>query len=258
MSRVIYIHWNAAEAEERVERLREAGFAAEVFASRDGADLKVLLDDPPGAFVIDLGRLPAQGRDLAIWLRQKKSVRGVPVVFVGGPPAKVARLREVLPDAGYAEWDGVAEAVRKAIAAPPAKPVVPGVFAGYSGTPLPKKLGIKAGSVVMLLGAPEDFEDTLGTLPERVRFKRQARGQTDLVMLFSQSKSELRRRFPAAARAVAENGSLWMCWPKKASGVVSDLTQDLIRGQGLDNGFVDYKIAAIDATWSGLRFARRR
>lgn len=258
MHRVIYVHWNAAEAADRAERLRDAGFAAEVFASQDVADLQAVLDDPPEAFVIDLGRLPAQGRDLAIWLRRKKSVRQVPVVFVGGPPAKVAKLRQVLPDAGFAEWDGVAEAVRGAIAAPPEKPVVPGVFAGYSGTPLPKKLGIKAGSTVMLLGAPEDFEDTLGTVPERVRFKKQARGEADLVMLFTKSKSELRRRFPVAARAVAENGSLWMCWPKQASGVATDLTQDLIRRQGLDNGFVDYKIAAVDATWSGLRFARRR
>ncbi len=258
MSHIVYVHWNAVEASERVERLRNAGFAAKIFASQAGSDLKQLLDDPPEAFVIDLGRLPAQGRDLGIWLRQRAPTRGVPLVFVGGPEAKVAKTREVLPDASYVEWDGVAEAVRKAVASPPKNPVVPGVFAGYSGTPLPKKLGIKAGSVVMLLGAPADFEYTLGTLPERVRLKKQARGEADLVMLFNRSASELRRRFPVAARAVAEKGSLWLCWPKKASGVQTDVTERLIRGHGLENGFVDYKIAAIDSTWSGLRFARRR
>ncbi len=129
---------------------------------------------------------------------------------------------------------------------------------GYSGTPLPKKLGIKAGSAVALLGAPADFESTLGGVPEGVRFKKQARGKADVILLFARSRTELRRRFPSAANAVAETGRLWMCWPKKASGVATDLTQDAVRGQGLDNGFVDYKIAAIDATWSGLCFARRK
>jgi glutaredoxin len=258
MSRVVYVHWNVEEAAERVERLRGAGLAAEVFASRDGADLRALTEASADAYVIDLGRLPSHGRDLAIWLRQRKPSREVPVVFVGGKPAKVEGIREVLPDAAFADWDGVAETVREAVAAPPAKPVVPGVFAGYSGTPLPRKLGIKTGTTLMLLGAPEDFEDTLGTLPEEVRIKRQARGEADVVMLFARSASELKKRFPVAAGAVAEKGSLWMCWPKKASGVESDLSESLVRGHGLDNGFVDYKIAAIDATWSGLRFARRR
>ena len=133
-----------------------------------------------------------------------------------------------------------------------------GETSGYSGTPLPKKLGIKAASVVALLGAPEDFETMLVPLPEGVRFKRRARGQADVVLLFAASKRELRRRFPAASRAVAEKGCLWMCWVKKSSDVATDLTQGAVRGQGLDNGFVDYKIAAIDATWSGLCFARRK
>jgi len=92
-------------------------------------------------------------------------------------------------------------------------------MAGYSGTPLPKKLGIKSGETVTLLGAPDDFDATLGELPDDVRVRRQARGTADRVLLFARSLAELRRRFAAAERLLGERGALWICWPKKASGV---------------------------------------
>lgn len=258
MRRVTLIHWHAAEAAERAERLRRLGYAAEPATPRGLAELRALGESRPAAFVIDLGRLPSQGRDLAIWLRRAPATRRVPIVFAGGDPQKVAKVRELLPDAAYAEWDGIRDALRRALSSPPAEPVVPGVFAGYSGTPLPKKLGIKAGSVVALLGAPADFRETLGELPPEVRLKRQARGSADVILLFARSRAELARRFPAADRALAEKGSLWLAWPKQASGVATDLDQAAVRRFGLDRSYVDYKIAAIDATWSGLRFARRR
>ncbi|TNF71135.1 MAG: DUF3052 family protein [Acidobacteria bacterium] len=131
-------------------------------------------------------------------------------------------------------------------------------MAGYSGTPLPKKLGIKGRSVVALLGAPDDFEETLGALPEKVRLRHRASGQSDLVLLFTKRQKELERRFPVAVRTMAEGGSLWIAWPKQASGVATDLTQNKVRAYGLANGLVDFKICAIDETWSGLRFARRK
>jgi hypothetical protein len=230
----------------------------ELVTPRGGNSLQSLVEDPPDAFVIDLGRLPAQGRDLAIWLRGRKATCHVPMVFVGGDPDKVVRVRQLLPDAVYAEWRSIRGAIRQAIQNPPTDPVKPGAMAGYSGTPLPKKLGIKTGSVVALLGAPDDFEETLGKLPDEVRLRRQARGRCDLVLLFSKTLAELERRFPAAVRTTAEGGSLWIAWPKTASGVATDLTQNKVRGYGLDNGLVDFKICAIDETWSGLRFARRK
>jgi len=132
------------------------------------------------------------------------------------------------------------------------------VLAGYSGTPLPKKLGIKAESTVALLGAPPGFEKTLGRLPDGVRLRHDARGRPDRIVLFVRSTAELARRFPVAARALAPGGGLWIAWPKKASGVETDLTQTHVREFGLGRQFVDYKICAIDDTWSGLQFARRR
>lgn len=257
MKRVVLFHWNADEARERAQLLERAGHEVEAHAVPDLARLRGLGDAPPDAFVIDLGRIPSQGRDLATWIRRQKGTRTVPIVFVGGAPEKVARVRKLLPDAQYATWDGVGRVLETAVDRAPESPVVPGAMAGYSGTPLPKKLGIREGGVVALSGAPEAFEATLGSLPPGTRIRRQARGPADVVVLFVKSRAELVRRFPAAAKALAEGGKLWLAWPKKASGIDSDVTQATVRAFGLERDFVDYKIAAIDETWSGLCFARR-
>jgi hypothetical protein len=137
--------------------------------------------------------------------------------------------------------------------------LAPQAPAGYSGTPLPKKLGIKAGSTVALIGAPEGFaEKTLGPLPEGVAVRHGARSPFSVGLLFARSRAELVRLFPAAARAMGEPGALWIVWPKKASGVASDLDGNAVREFGLAASLVDYKIAAIDDVWSGLCFARHK
>jgi hypothetical protein len=131
--------------------------------------------------------------------------------------------------------------------------------AGYSGTPLPKKLGIKPGSVVALLGAPPGFaKSTLGPLPEGVSLRSDTRARFDVGLLFAGSRADLARRFPAALRAMGDPCALWLVWPKQASGVPTDLDGNRVRELGLMSGLVDYKVAAIDATWSGLCFARRK
>jgi CheY-like chemotaxis protein len=257
MGRVIVIHGSAAEGEQRAELLRATGHNVEVLTPRGGPGMRPVIENPPDAVVIDLDLRPSGGRDLALYLRQRKSTRHVPIVFVEGDPTRAAKIKELLPDAVYATWRGVRGAVKRAMERPPAQPVVHNAMAGYSGTPLPKKLGIKSGSVVTLMGAPPDFETTLGDLPDDVRIRRQARGKANLVMLFAKSKADLDRRLETAKRAMAGKATLWIAWPKKASGVATDLTQTHVRRKGLDSGLVDFKICAIDATWSGLRFSRR-
>jgi alkylation response protein AidB-like acyl-CoA dehydrogenase len=128
-------------------------------------------------------------------------------------------------------------------------------MAGYSGTPLPK-LGIKPGGSVALVRAPEGFQRKLDPLPENVCFP--GRGSVQLVLLFVRSQAELARRFPAAVKRLQERGGLWIIWPKKASGLATDLGEIEVRRYGMDSGFVDYKVCAVDQTWSGLLFARRR
>ncbi|MCY3784898.1 MAG: hypothetical protein OXG79_14110 [Chloroflexi bacterium] len=257
MPRIRLIHWNADEAAERAARLANDEIRVD-HAPLDPAGLRALRADPPDAVVIDLSRLPSHGRDLGAALRQTRATRFVPLIFADGDPAKVARVRELLPDATFTDWPGVHEALAHALAHPAAEPLVPASsMAGYSGTPLPRKLGIKPGYAVALVGAPEEFERTLGELPPDVTLRRRAQGRCDLIVWFVGSRRDLERRV-ARYGARAGAGGLWICWPKKASGVVSDLSERVVRETGLAQGLVDYKIASIDQTWSGLRFTRRK
>lgn len=125
------------------------------------------------------------------------------------------------------------------------------------GTPLPRKLGIKPGADVAFSGAPDDFLATLGPLPDGVRVKQTVRGPLDVIVTFTDREADLRRRFPKHRDALRPDGGLWIAWPKKASGVPTDLDQLVVMAIGLDAGLVDNKVCAIDGTWSGLRFVWR-
>jgi hypothetical protein len=129
--------------------------------------------------------------------------------------------------------------------------------AGYSGTPLPRKLGIKPDTRLGLIGAPHDFDEVLGELPPGVTVHRRARGSFDVIVIFVQKRSELERRLPALKEALEQAGGLWVAWPKRSSGVATDLGEAAVRELGLAGGLVDNKVCAIDATWSGLRFVYR-
>jgi hypothetical protein len=129
--------------------------------------------------------------------------------------------------------------------------------AGYSGTPLPKKLGIREGSRVAVVSAPDGFARVLAPLPPGVDLRTGARGRCDVVLFFVTRRAELARRFPGFVRALEPDGGLWIAWPKKTSGVATDLAFDAVQAVGLDAGLVDNKVCAIDTTWSGLRFVRR-
>jgi hypothetical protein len=129
--------------------------------------------------------------------------------------------------------------------------------AGYSGTPLPKKLGIKEGHDVAFASAPGDFRETLGTLPEGVRVKSRATGPLDVIVLFVTRRAELERRFERLRAAMDPAAGFWVAWPKRASGVETDMTEDVAREVALANGLVDNKVCAIDDTWSGLRLVIR-
>jgi len=132
--------------------------------------------------------------------------------------------------------------------------------AGYSGTPLPKKLGIKRGHRIRLIGTPEGFGDTLGALPEPVTIVAADDDEVsalDLVLFFTDSEEVLRARFDRLAASLTPAGMLWIGWPKKASKVPTDLTEDVVRRIALERGMVDVKVCAIDPTWSGLKLVFR-
>ena len=129
-------------------------------------------------------------------------------------------------------------------------------MAGYSGTPLARKLGIKADARLAVLGAPSGF--TVPDLPDGVVARRSARGVNDVIVSFHTSRADLATRLPALMRALDVDGGLWISWPKRASGVPTDITEDVIREVALPTGLVDVKVCAVDDTWSGLRLCLRK
>ena len=129
--------------------------------------------------------------------------------------------------------------------------------AGYSGTPLVRKLGIKPGARLALINAPDGFDNTLGELPDGVTVKSRLRAPNDVIVSFHRDAAELERRLPPLRRALGVDGGLWLAWPKRSSGIATDLSDGEVRRLGLAAGLVDNKVCAIDATWSGLRFVYR-
>lgn len=122
---------------------------------------------------------------------------------------------------------------------------------GYSSTPLPKKLGIKPGSLVLIVGAPDDFD------PGAPFHRRPGAQPYDVVLLFCPDRATLVRKFDGVAARHTAAGMIWVCWPKKSSGVATDLTENQVRDHGLTHGRVDVKVAAITEIWSGLKFVIR-
>lgn len=130
--------------------------------------------------------------------------------------------------------------------------------AGYSGTPLAKKLGLKAGQPMLLLGVPANVREIIHaeTLHAKTRFS--GRGSYDLILVFVKSRAELEDRFAKLARCLTPAGALWVAWPKKASKVATDMTEDAVRDVALPLGLVDNKVCAVDEVWSGLRCVIRK
>lgn len=130
-------------------------------------------------------------------------------------------------------------------------------MAGYSGTPLAQKLGIKPGHRVALLGAPADFESWLDGLDDSFKISRRLAAACDVIVFFPKGEPDLRRRFDAIANSLTPAGGFWIAWPKRSSGVPTDLTEDIIRAIGLEAGLVDNKVCAVSDVYSGLRFVVR-
>lgn len=129
--------------------------------------------------------------------------------------------------------------------------------AGYSRWTLSQKLGIKAGSEVVVLGAPPSYRSLLGTLPDGTRLRSRLPMTAGFIHRFVRSEAELAADFPRLAQALSDGGTLWISWPKKTSGVKTDLDENVVRKIGLTKGLVDVKVCAVDEVWSGLKFVRR-
>ncbi len=131
-------------------------------------------------------------------------------------------------------------------------------MAGYSGTPLTRKLGIKPATTVTVINQPASYRKLLGKHADGVEFTDRVRSGWSFIHFFTTRRSELEKKLPMLREKVADTGTLWVSWPKKSAGVPTDVTEDVIRAVALPLGFVDVKVCAIDETWSGLKLVIRR
>jgi CheY-like chemotaxis protein len=255
MKTVCLIHWNEDEGLERQKQLGAFGYDALFEFGGGTAVIRAIRASLPDAAVFDLSRLPSHSREIARSLRGAKATRHIPLVFVDGEKDKVAATRALLPDATYTTWARLKTALPKAIANPPKSPVNPGDL--MSARPTIDKLGVKAGFKVCVLGSPKGFVDGLKPRPARVTFTAKAEQGGDLFLCFVRTSREL-QAYLLMIKERVDRQTLWLMWPKKASGVKSALDGNVVRMSGLAAGWVDFKVCSVDETWSGLAFKRRK
>lgn len=257
MSRVRLVHWNAKEAATYLELLRIAGHNVEYQDEFHSGLMRLWRESPPDAFVIDLSRLPSQGREIAIALGQSPAMRCIPIVFCEGGEEKVSRIRAELPDAVYCRLGSLCFALKRAIAKPPKDPAKPTrMMDRYASKTVAQKLGIKESSTVALIDPPPDYRKVLGEMPANVQFLENDGPVASVTLCFIREVDSLQRAL-SAVRGLATATKLWVVWRKKASQAGSTVTERLIREHALDLGLVDYKICSVSDVWSAMLFAKK-
>ena len=210
--RVVVVHYDLDEAAALADRLRRDGLDAEPYRFLGAKGFRQLRADPPEAVIIDLMRMPSYGRAMGAMLRETKSTRAIPLVFLEGDPGKTALVRQTLPDAVFAPLARLAKATRRAARTAPADPAVP----DSRGVPIATKLRIGDGDAVSLIGAPLDS----AARPSGASIRRSP--DAGIVLLFVKSAAALSRELPKLAARPPR--ALWILWPKRASKVASDLS----------------------------------
>ncbi len=257
MLKVRLICWNETAAADHARILKAAKIPTDASPFHPGKLITKLRDSL--AVLIDLGRLPSHGHAIAVLMRSSKSARHVPIVFAGGAREKVDRIRREFPDASYTAWPGVVATLKKAINNPPSVPVrAMSHMERYGASHLLKKLGFKPNTKTALLNAPEGFEEQLGELPDGAVLVTKITAQTKMTLWFVRSRQELEAELPYLFARLPPGSFLWIIYPKQTSRYKVDFTQLDVRALALAEGWVDYKICAVDSDWSGLKFARKR
>jgi hypothetical protein len=248
--RVLVIHREAAEAAMLAGRLRDRGLDAEPYLSLGSKGFREIRANPPDAILIDLNRLPSYGKAMGALLRENKALCAIPLVFLAGDPQKTAAVKRILPDAVYAPWPDVPAAIQRALARPAKAPKPP----RSTGRSVAQKLGIEANSTLALVNSPDDFALDL---PEGVSTRKKP-AEADVVMLWARNEAALDRELPGIVKAMGKGRRVWLLWPKRTSGVATNLTMPRVREVAIGYGLIDYKVCAVDATWSGMAVGLRR
>jgi CheY-like chemotaxis protein len=255
--RICLIHWNEKERQERVSWFAFEGIEVLEGIAAGPQFAKALEAAKPDVVVIDLSRLPSQGRDLGVLIRARAGTRQIPIVFVEGVEDKLAAIRGLLPDAEFTTWVELLPVLKRAVKSKEKFFMPqPSVFAAYSQKPLSTKLGIKPGYLVCLIGETEDLLGGSEALPERVNVTTEVDSNADLYLWCLQSQAELSSKL-AMIKSMVKHAPSWVGWPKKTAEIKSDLNQAIVREQCMAVGMVDYKICSINERWSALLFAWR-
>jgi hypothetical protein len=251
--------WKEDLARERARTLEQTGFEVDASPLSMSGLIGHFRANPPQAVLVDLDRLPSQGFGLAVALRRSKTTRHIPIVFAGGHAEKVAQIRRELPDAVFAEWSKIARALKKAVKQPAVDPIrPPPPMQRYAGASLARKIGLAPNVRVAILGAPDDFAEKLGDLPDGVETQSKIGPRTKLAVWFVRSRQELETGVDYLCARLPEGSSVWIVHPKQAGRYRTDFNQKDVRAAGLAVGLVDYKVCAVDEDWSGLKFARKK
>jgi hypothetical protein len=259
-SLVRLVSWNDELARLRERELTALGFRVDASSLLGGAGIVGhFRNAAPNAVVLDLDRLPSHGREVGVTLRNSKSTQHLPLVFAGGSPEKVERIRAELPDAVFTTWDEVGDAIRHAIAHPVATPVkATSHMERFAGTSLPRKLDIKPDMQVAVLGRFEGLEEMVGDLPAGASLVNLFTAETRLALYIVRSKHDLANAYEHATARLPKTASFWIIHPKQTKAVHVDFNQNHVREFGLASGFVDYKVCSVNVEWSGLKFAWRK
>jgi len=259
MARVHLVHWDPEDARSLVAAVAALGHDAVYLPGVSGTPLmRALRAGAPDAFLIDLSRRPSHGREVAMALRSSPATRHIPLVFAGGDDDAVARMRGLLPEASFTTWGRLKTALARAVRTSPRlpAPVVPAdtLFAARTLSP---KLGVAAGEQVAVVGAPAGFAAVLDPLPAGATLRAEATAAAQRFVWFVRTPREGQMALGRLS-ALLTTQVAWLAWPKKSSGVRTQVDGNLVREAGLAANLVDFKVCSIDATWSGLAFKRRR
>ncbi len=257
MSRVRLVCWKESQGPALAEALIRAGHQVIWDQPETRRLLQQLREDPPDMVVINLDRLPSHGRDLAISLRRSPATRHVPIMFAGGSQERRAKMQANVPYAVFADWAALPELAENAVTASMEALAGPSSgLVGYTGRSLSSKLMLKPGTTVVLREAPVGFESLLEPLPKSITLIHDTLQPCDVLVWFVTNLAELKQCLKVI-NGFREFRSLWIAWPKRTSGVPTDVRQDDVRNGGLAIGIVDYKICIMDPTWAGLCFTHR-
>jgi CheY-like chemotaxis protein len=255
-TRIRLMHWNKTEAQDYLDILKTAGYDVQYQEKFVPGLLRSFRESPPDAFLIDLGRLPSHGREIAIAIRQSRAIRQIPIVFCEGLEEKIEKVRMQLPDAAYCRRANLIATLRKVLAEPRREPITPVAMMGrYATRTTVQKLGITKGSTLLLIDPPRDWQKVLGSLPAGVTILDGSEHACPAVTLCFVHGLDGLRSTLSDVRGLAKSTKLWILWRKGGSARRGELTGEVVRESANELGLVDYKICSANEVWSGMLFA---